>query len=340
MKHFEERLLEQYHIDIHSKRRVRGGFVCDTEQGLLLLSNVNGAAKKVTYINHLCNQLAEGGRENIDVMLLDKEGKYVNSDREQGDFVLKKWYIGRECDIRRNMELFHAVRELAKLHIEMQEVSNNILEMQKDLEEDKRWNNFVNENLIGEYERHNIQLNKVRNYIRGKRRKGRFETLYVREFDMVYEEALRITNELKESDYASIYKHAVDELQLVHGDFNYHNILFTGSNITITNFNKFKIDLQVADLYNFMRKVLEKRGWDVYLGADLISAYEEVRMLSDAECEYIRLRLSYPEKYWKITNAYYNSNKAWVSDQIVDKLEKEIRQMCIKAEFVEKLFNK
>lgn len=340
MKNFEERLLERYYIDVQSKRKIRGGFICNTEQGILQLSKVTGSAKKLPYINYINNALEESGERFVDTILPDKEGELTNSDRDQGEFVLKKWFMGRECDIRKNSELFAAVRELAMLHCRLRQVSSKVLLMQSDLEYDTRWDDFISQDLVTEYDRHNVQLNKVRNYIRKKANKGKFDFLYLEHFDDVYGQAVHVTDELRSSQYIPMYKNGVEEMQIVHGDFNYHNVLFVGSSVTISNISKFKIDVQVADLYNFLRKVLEKRGWDVYLGADLISAYEEVRMLSDAECEYIRLRLSYPEKYWKITNSYYNSNKAWVSDQIVGKLEKSIAQMCIKKEFVEKLFNK
>lgn len=340
MINYEERLLERYYIDVNSKRKIRGGFQCDTEQGLLQLSNVQGSTRKIPYLNHICKSLEENGRKYIDSLVPDKDGEYVNSDREHGAFVLKKWYMGRTCDIRRNGEIFQAVRELATLHKQLQMVSQELLLMQKDLAYDTRWDDFINTNLVTRYEKHNMEFSKVRNYIREKSNKGAFEFMYLKEFDRVYEQAKEVTRELKDSEYSLIHSSSVETLQITHGDFNYHNVLFVGPHTVITNFSKFKIDVQVADLYNFLRKVMEKRGWDVYLGGDIISAYEDVRMLSDTECEYIRLRLSYPEKYWKVTNQYYNSNKAWLSEQIVGKLEREVQQMCIKNEFVEKLFNK
>ncbi len=340
MINFEERILDRYYIDVNSKRKVRGGFLLETEQGLFQLSNISGSAKKIPYVDYICRNLEENGRTNIDRILVDKEGDFVNTDRDQGDFVLKKWFMGRSCDVRRNGEIFQAVRELATLHLQLQEVSQQIIKMQKALDYDIRWDNYVNMDLVSRYKRHNAELNKVRRFIRGKTHKGPFEFLYLNEFETVYKRATEITKELEVSEYPRLHNMAVGAMSFVHGDYNYHNVLFTGPHTVITNFNKFKIDVQVADLYNFLRKVMEKRGWDVYLGGDIISAYEEVRMLSDAECEYIRIRLSYPEKYWKVTNQYYNSNKAWVSDQIVEKLVREANQMCIKQEFVERLFNK
>ena len=56
---------------------------------------------------------------------------------------------------------------------------------------------------------------------------------------------------------------------MVHGEYNYHNILMIQGDynyrkepyrIATTNFEKFKPDVQVEDLYYFLRKVMEKHG--------------------------------------------------------------------------------
>ena len=38
----------------------------------------------------------------------------------------------------------------------------------------------------------------------------------------------------------------------------------------MTNFGHFRFDVQVADLYRFMRKILEKYNWDPQLGKDML----------------------------------------------------------------------
>ena len=71
------------------------------------------------------------------------------------------------------------------------------------------------------------------------------------------------------------------------------------------------MDVQVLDLYYFLRKVMEKHHWDVKFGDAMLEMYSRIRPLSQAEIEYISLKLIYPEKFWKVANAYYQSNKAW-----------------------------
>lgn len=339
MKNYETRLLDRYQIDINGTRKVRGGFLCDTKQGMLKLKELKGSAKKAPYVDYICKGLKESGFSYVDQAIVDKDGRYINSDREHGDFILKHWFVGRECDFRRDGELFAAARALGRLHRHLEEVSNQLILMQEDLEYDIRWEDFHGESLISEFERHNKELKKVRTFMRNKVRKGDFERMYLQEFNQVYKISEGVTRQLKKSGYNDLYNNALQNKQIIHGDYNYHNVLFVGSEVAITNLEKFKIDTYVADLYNFLRKVMEKRGWDVYLGGEIISAYEEERHLSDEECEYIQIRLSYPEKIWKIANYYYNTNKAWISEKSVEKLIISIEQMYEKQIFVERLFN-
>ena len=74
------------------------------------------------------------------------------------------------------------------------------------------------------------------------------------------------------------------------------------------------------------------------LGMDMITAYDAKKKLSKMECEQLYLRLAYPEKFWKIANHYYNSNKAWVSGRDIEKLEKIMTQEKARQQFLQMLF--
>ena len=57
--------------------------------------------------------------------------------------------------------------------------------------------------------------------------------------------------------------------------------------------------------------------------------------------EYIDLyyRLAYPEKFWKIANFYFHSNKAWIPQRNMEKLEKLLEQEESKKIFLEQVFS-
>lgn len=131
--------------------------------------------------------------------------------------------------------------------------------------------------------------------------------------------------ELEKSGYYSLLEEQRD--CVCHGECNQHNTLFTREGLAFTNFEHWKYELQTADLYQFMRKILEKHCWDQQLGKEMMKAYQFRRPLSDEEVLNLKLQLSYPWKYWKIANFYTNSNKVWISQKNTEKLEQTIQQM-------------
>ena len=106
-----------------------------------------------------------------------------------------------------------------------------------------------------------------------------------------------------------------------------------------TNFEHVRVDVQMQDLYYFLRKVMEKHKWDAELGRGILEVYHAVRPLEEAEREYLVLKLLYPEKFWKTASAYYHSNKAWIPEKDVEKLKKVIGQEKNRVKFVGNLFS-
>ena len=81
----------------------------------------------------------------------------------------------------------------------------------------------------------------------------------------------------------------------------------------IIEYNRMHLGIQVSDLYRFMRKVMEKHGWNMY---------------------YLFL---YPEKYWKQLNFYFNANKAWIPERNIDKLHGLEEQQQLRNSFLRRL---
>ncbi len=82
---------------------------------------------------------------------------------------------------------------------------------------------------------------------------------------------------------------------MLHGDYNYHNVMILPENEVITNFERMRIGIQVDDLYYLLRKVMEKYHWKQKTGQNILEAYESVRQLKPDEREYLCLRLAYPK---------------------------------------------
>ena len=95
---------------------------------------------------------------------------------------------------------------------------------------------------------------------------------------------------------------------------------------------------RVQDLYYFLRKVMEKYHWKETVGRSILEMYGRIRPLTEQEMEFLALKLAFPEKFWKTADAYYQSNKVWIPEKSVEKLQVAIRQTDEKMCFLEKIF--
>ncbi|MDD2978599.1 MAG: MarR family transcriptional regulator [Hespellia sp.] len=356
MREYELEVLEQYPIEVSSTRKVRGAYFCETDQGIFLLENMNFAAGRAPLLHELDKSLYEKGFACTDRLAATKAGAFYSVGKDGTKYVLKHWFSGRECEVRREGDVLQAVQMLAKLHRillwkEPDECAEPDEKAAMESSEPEKTGGrteavgteithpFVGKNLRDAYQRHNTELLKIRKFIRSRVTKNEFERLYMSHCEEVVERAKAVTRRLELSGYDSLYRQSVETKSLVHGDYNYHNVLFLTSGIAVTNFQHFHIDVQMEDLYYFMRKVLEKNRWNQSLGMRMLRSYEAIRPVSETEREYLAIRLAYPEKFWKIMNTYYHSNKAWIPEKNLDKLKIALLQREDREKFLKQVFS-
>lgn len=318
-------LLEQYEIEVLRTRKGRGAIVCDTNQGCLIFKEYSGNVERIRLQDRLLKQIAQMGSVCVESILPARDGELLVKDNDGNSYVLKTYFEGRECNIYDKSECTDAVRTLAKLHSNMIlpiEDSTNLLPYSQELE----------------YEKHNRELKRVRRFLRQKSQKTWFEIGLLNTFDYFLEQALEVTEQWHK--YAML-EQSNNEKQnncFCHGDYQYHNIVKTGKEWCIINFEKCIQDNQIRDLYLLLRKLLEKSNWSVNLGTDLLAAYESISPI----CAYSKIdlyyRMAYPEKFWKIVNFYYNSGKSWIPERNQDKLVKLLGQEEQKQYFLDVVF--
>lgn len=317
----ENLILEQYPFEVKQTVKGRGALICDTDKGLKILKEYKGSEGRAEFLYSLLEFLKEHGQERIDSIVKNKEEKAVTKDVDGTVYMVRNWHEGRECDTKNRDDILRAVHQLADLHKVMREFPEEIpeyLQVQDDT-------------LLLENEKHTRELRKVRNYVYGRKKKNDFERKFMQSYEMFYQEAEQVLklqrHELKEPGTEEVYG-------ICHGDYNQHNVIFNRQGIVVINFEKATYDVQAGDLGNFMRKIMEKHNWNMGLGMDMLSAYQQRRGFTVQEMKQLYIRLAYPEKFWKIANHYFNSSKAWVCGRNVEKLEKIIQQNEARENFL------
>ena len=178
---------------------------------------------------------------------------------------------------------------------------------------------------------------KIRKFVCQKRRKNDFELRYLDSISCYLWHAEEAQRRLNCSGYEDLRCRSLESGDVCHGEYNQHNVLILAQNTAVINFDRWHYDIQMEDLYQFMRKILEKHNWDLEMGRQMLLAYHEEKPLNVQELENLRIRFAYPEKYWKLANYYYSHSKAWISEKNLEKLEKLIAQHDNWMNFVENI---
>lgn len=301
---------EQYEITVTGTARTRGAFRIDTEQGPKLLMPYSGSETRAVFEQGILSRLSEQGFP-VDAYVANKEGTYITKDEYGDAFLLKDWYLGEECNIKKPDQALLAVKHLAAVH----NVLTGVAPATEEL------SGAEQRSLPELFEKRNRELRRVRSFIREKKKKAFFETVYINTFSEFYEKAEAALARAKELGCEAVLEAAIKEGCVCHGTYTHHNLLLLrDGGFATVNFDKACFGVQIADFYLLFRKLMEKTGWDRELAERMLTAYQSVRRVEPEEWQVFYLLLSYPEKFWKISNSYHNGKKSWIPQKTTEKL--------------------
>jgi len=320
-------VLERYGLEVLRTWKVRGAIVCESDKGLFILKEFNGRGEKLLLQDAFLAFLKQQGFLQAEELLKNKEGELLSQDVDGTGYIVKTYAEGRECGAGGDREALAdgcaAMRALAKLH----RISRGFEGLSG--QDGKRIGL-----ILQEFEKHNRELKKVQRFLKDKGQKSDFEHFLQQHYDIFLKQALAVTKQLKEE------RPEDGDIILCHGDFQYHNVLFCESGVRFINFEKCIWDDRSRDIYHFSRKMLEKNGWSREAGEALLGAYEKELALTAEDVRQLYYRFSYPEKFWKIVNYYYNRGKAFVPDKNREKLEVLLEQEEQRRKFIKNVIEK
>lgn len=349
-------LLEQYDMKVLRTWKGRNAILCETEDGIRILREYNGPKEKLSVLEAMMNHLYEAGilAERI---LRSAQGSLIIYDRDKSAYILKEYHEGRESQVASPEDNELALKALATIHrylkvplpqelkpIEPKPESEETTENSREdffcaPELPDRDYFFVRINVIGEYERYNRELRRIRKQLRSKTHRTDFEIFLLGKYDFFLEQAEEAVQRMKEAERVfATKKEPGQEIYLCHGDFQYHNVLITKEGPFVMNYEKCLWDDQLRDFLLFFRKVMEKEDWNIKSAEKLILSYDSLKPFDEDECLQMKLRLSYPEKFRKIVSHYYNSGKYWIPGKSEEKLLRLISLEPVRQECIGKLF--
>lgn len=317
-------VFQQYDIKINNMYRARGALLLDTDKGLLLYGQSNSSNQRLEFENFVKLHVREAGYEQVDVYLKNKEGLLVTADSTGTTYTIRQWYMGEECNLRDLNSMKKAADNLGILHKAMKEIYYD--------SQEKR-----GLSLTEVFRKRNRELKRVHTYILSKKQKNEFEYLFLQAFPNFYECGLEAESLLLDGIYDELQQEVIEHGEVYHGSYNQHNILFNKKGMITTNFDKADYGIQIIDLYQFLRKAMEKNAWNIHDGIAIIESYMQHMKLEPKRLKMLYILMLYPEKFWKITNHYYNNKKSWISGRSIQKLSIVKEQDVLKKIFLQYL---
>lgn len=310
-----EQVVEKYGFTVQNRYRARGAVIFETDEGLRLMRQHEKSGEHLEFENQVREMLARKGLCMTDRIVPNLDGELATHWETGEYYVMYQWYAGNECDYRSRPMLCQAADTLGKIHIALRDVREEPL--------------IPEETLLQRYERHNSEMKRIWRYMKQKKKKTAFERYAVSCYGFFSERASQAQERISQSAY--FHEKGMRLTDVCHGEYNYHNLIFTPAGVAVTNFERAGYGIQLMDFAYFFRKVMEKNNWDMEKGKAVVASYRAVAGMSLAAGEFLAAVLSYPEKYWKLLNHYMNGKKTWIPDKNLEKMravrEQEDRKM-------------
>lgn len=368
-----EKLEELFgYYDLPVKRVFRGKkmLMCETvDKELYGITATKASTHRLEREYLVKDYLKKQGFIYIDQLCRNREGSFITEDKYHTAYLVKHFFVGKELSIDSLEEVEEGAYNLARLHQKAVGMLSWLKEEEQQIKEQLRQrieeeeesvarqlmeqklsgiHYFETEDGIKEREgvnayewiklrflKKNRELKRIAEYMKKNGNKGSFGEQYNRYSGMFLKEGQKAFLELEERMKEQQESHRL-KYGFCHGNYQHHNVLRLENGWATIGMEQFHFAPQMLDLYDYLRKVLEKNHYAAAYAQAVISGYQRMICLTKTDCEVLYLLLQYPEKFWKISNHYYNSKKTWVPPKTVEKLSKVVEQNQEKSRFLVK----
>ena len=141
-------VLSQYPVTVRATRKVRGALLCDTKEGLYLLSEYRGKQARLEAEAALLLYLAENGMVHTDQIIKNEKEELLSKNEEGTGYVLKMWYPWPECSVSSIGDLVQAVNSLARLHVSMRRMPKHLLIKQEKVQSEESKQDMTEGNAV------------------------------------------------------------------------------------------------------------------------------------------------------------------------------------------------
>jgi spore coat protein I len=304
---------EKYGIEPDSVSTAADGWDIVLPGGRLKLQKMGISAGRLLFVHEVKEHLARNGFAYIDNHIKSIDGNPY-FELEGGIYCLKRTPDGHECRFDKREDSNRAAIALGRMHLASEGF--------------KPGDGALTQSDLGKLP---LSLGKRLDDLKKMKKaaskgKGKFDYLFEQNVDMFYNMGKKTLSALDGPLYAGVNAIDAGRGTLCHHDLTYKNIILNDSGEAhIINFNYCCHEIKIYDIANLVRRKMRKCGWDIVEARHLLDAYRSAYDITRDEFTLLRLLLEFPQKFWRVSNRYYNSKRAW-SDPVFTAQLVEVEQ--------------
>ncbi len=308
-----------------ASKPMRAVNMVQTDQGLAIIKEVFREPDKILYIHNLKEYLFESGFTCLDrYMLSVYQLPFLFVDNRV--FVMERFIKGRECSFTNPFDREKIVKALARLHLAGKGYVPPT--------------GSASRNNIGKWKKSDSsKLNDLlafKRLAKAKKKKSRFDRLFLEDVDHYIEMGWRGFDTLNHSQYDVVCDKAARDNTVCHHDYTYHNLIIDEfGNVNVIDFDYSCHELPVYDLAALILKILRRYSYDIDMAVQLMQYYHEVSPLNRDDCILMLSLFEFPQKFWRIAERYYNGKTDWKEELFISKYNDIICDKAFQADFIE-----
>ena len=311
---FAKALQSLYGLKVISSAKSRGNLICKTDRGVKELKKTLADEKRLLFEHDAKEHLYSHGFEALDryIETLDKTPFCIIDGSR---YVLTDFKPSQSLDLGEKTGLLRGAEQMAVMH-------------------NAAWGLYSRAEpltfgqLAQVYERRSKELSKIKKRIEKTPRLSSIDIMVLDNFDYYRERSDDAVSMLKSSGYMKLAADAGERRTFCHNSYKGENIRVRDGteDIFITGFTRCAYDCHVTDLAEYLRRYLKSPDADIRTLLDVIKAYDKIKTVTKTEMDVMLAMLTYPYKFMKLVNEYYNKRQVYISGAQKDRFERCIAQ--------------
>lgn len=301
-------LWDGFGLRFYGGMRTRTGFLSKTDQGLKEIKKTQRRKEEIVFEHAAKEHLYKNNVKNISRFYLGVTGEPYFTV-EDTHYLVENVVTSQPLEENDKNVFPKATKMLAQIHKGSAHFNCEYSKSNLGVLSDR-------------YHRRRNELQRIKKGIDKKTSYNDLDLMVKQNFQYYLERTERAISCLKSAGYQEEIKRAEGEKSICHNTYKGENIrTLESGELYITGFHQCAYDTPLVDLAAYLRRFLKKTDGDSKVAEEMIHAYDSIRNISKQDLQIVLGILTYPEKFMRLCNEYYNKRRVCISPAVKERME-------------------